>query len=346
MKTAVLIVGDPLEKLRFDSDSSLALAEGALELGLQVHWTTPANLDLLNGALVVQNPAEIRMVGNDLTSSEVKILDKTSIPASSYQKVLIRKDPPFDESYVDLCWFMSQIPVDRVVNRSEALLLHHEKLTPWTLAKAGVIPAHSVVPTLVSKRIASLIQFAEEQFSTASSFLETLKSVPEFESFHFKLISKPWRGHGGREIHSFDSLETLKQWLSNLPTGLDPQELMKSVILQPFLPEIFTLGDRRVFIVDGDVVFDFVRFPAEGKIAANLAQGGSAQLLPLSDEVQEMASRIGKFLLKLGIKIAGLDFIGDRLMEVNITSPTGIRTFEALSGQRISTQLMAKILGF
>lgn len=341
----LLIVGDPLEKLQFTTDSSLALAEGALALGFVVHWATLTNLDLLNGTLVVQNPIEIRMVGHSLQTSDLACPVDKSLPVASYRKILIRKDPPFDESYVDLCWFMSQIAPDKVVNSVDALLLHHEKLTPWTLTKSGALPLHSVVPTLVSKRIQSLLTFAHEQFDTARSLLNALSSDPKFASFQFKLIAKPWRGHGGREIHSFCEPQEIEKWLSEMRVEGHSEELKTAWILQPFLPEIFTEGDRRVFIINGEVVFDFVRFPAAGKIEANLAQGGHAQLLPMSANLLQLSQRIGLELMKLGISIAGLDFIGERLMEVNVTSPTGIRTYEALTGNKISADLFAKILG-
>ncbi|MEN9528284.1 MAG: hypothetical protein RI932_157, partial [Pseudomonadota bacterium] len=48
MTQALLIVGDPLDKLNYGSDSSLAIAQGALELGLTVHWATPESIELLN----------------------------------------------------------------------------------------------------------------------------------------------------------------------------------------------------------------------------------------------------------------------------------------------------------
>lgn len=346
MNKSILIVADPLEKLNFASDSSLAMAQGALSLGYRVCWTTADNIGLLNGTPVISELTEIAEVqAHD--APVLKSFQRGSVltPASDFSKVLIRKDPPFDSSYTDLCWILSQCPNEHVINDPRSLLTFHEKLTPWHLLNQGIIASHQMVPTFVSKNPKDLIFFAASQFEMADNFLAPFRNLEEFKGFSFKLLCKPWRGHAGRGVHTFASTTEFEQWLNQQQVSLSGNTfLSEHCILQPLLPEIHSHGDRRVFIVNGKVEFDFVRRPATGRIEANLAQGGQASLEEMSEEVLVTSQRIAEHLQKNGILVAGLDFIGQRLTEVNVTSPTGIRTFEKLSSKSITTALMQNLL--
>jgi len=345
MKPTILIVGDPLESLNYATDSSLAMAEGAIDLGFAVHWSTAADLELLNGSVIVKNIVIIEKINKTLPPSAVTMPVGHSVSLSGYKKVFVRKDPPFDESYTDLCWFLLQLENNRVVNAPQALLLQHEKLAPSLLAKAGIIPEYALVPGLVSKNTESLRLFALELFSTANSLLSSLQNLPDYKSFIYRVLVKPWRGHGGRGIQTFSSMQEVLNWLSHAEKEPATGALKDLFILQPLLPEIFSEGDRRVFVVNGKVAFDFVRKPAAGKIEANLAQGGSAELRTMTIEQKKLSDKIAIELKRQGILLAGLDFIGDRLTEVNITSPTGIRTFESLTRTPIAKTIMQDLLG-
>lgn len=345
MKQRILIIGDPIEKLNFAGDSSLAIAEGFLALGHNVFWTTAEEIGLINGTLISASVTEISSVEGSRPPVTVVPVASAPEPLSSFTHVFIRKDPPFDLSYVDLCWILTQKTSSRIINSPHSLLNFHEKLTPWNLAAEGIVPQHMMVPTIISSNQGRLLRFAEEQFSLANSFLRQFAELDELKDFKFQLLSKPWRGHGGRGIHTFSSTDSFSLWLNQQSTFADRPNLQEPVIVQPLLPEIHSHGDRRVFIVNGEVVFDFVRWPAKGKIEANLAQGGSATLEEMPEELKHLCKEIAIYLKSNHILLAGLDFIGSRLTEVNVTSPTGIRTFEKLSGKKMTTEIARRLLG-
>lgn len=343
MNETLLIVGDPLENLSFRSDSSLAMAQGALSLGYRVFWATIENIGLLNGTPVISELHEIEEAKPDTPPRHRKIETNGNLkPISQFTRVLIRKDPPFDLSYIDLCWILSQCEAGRVINNPAALLSFHEKLTPCQLVRDKVIPEYMTVPTIVSKKTEELKKFVNEQFRTAELFLSQFQSIDAFKNFRFQILCKPWRGHGGRGIITFPSPAEFQNWLS-LQSKTD-DSLSEMIIVQPLLPEIHSRGDRRVFVVNGQVQFDFVRYPSAGRIEANLAQGGKASLEEMSEELSATAQKIALYLKQHGILLAGLDFIGDRLTEVNVTSPTGIRTFEELTSKKCTTEIMKHLL--
>ena len=109
---------------------------------------------------------------------------------------------------------------------------------------------------------------------------------------------------------------------------------------QRFIPEI-SAGDKRILLVDGEVVpYALARIPREGELRGNLAAGGTARGVPLTERDAWIAHRIGPYLREQGVLFAGIDVIGDYLTEINITSPTCIRELDAAFGMDIAGDLM------
>jgi len=90
MTQALLIVGDPLNELNFGSDSSLAIAQGALELGISVHWTTAGAIEVLNSSVVVKSPVKIEKVFTN-SAPQTSSTNKTFDLAKHYLRILIRR---------------------------------------------------------------------------------------------------------------------------------------------------------------------------------------------------------------------------------------------------------------
>ncbi len=92
---------------------------------------------------------------------------------------------------------------------------------------------------------------------------------------------------------------------------------------QNFLPAIKD-GDKRVLVVDGEPVpYCLARIPAQGETRGNLAAGGR-EARPLSESDWAIA-RCRANIKEKGLIFVGLDIIGDRLTEINVTSPTCAR---------------------
>lgn len=97
---------------------------------------------------------------------------------------------------------------------------------------------------------------------------------------------------------------------------------------QKYLPEIKD-GDKRILIIDGEPVpYSLARIPSAGETRGNLAAGGSGRAQPLSDSDWALARKVGPELKKRGLILVGLDVIGDRITEINVTSPTCMREIE------------------
>ena len=107
-------------------------------------------------------------------------------------------------------------------------------------------------------------------------------------------------------------------------------------MVQPFLPEVQE-GDKRIVLVDGEVIGAINRKPGEGEFRSNLAQGGYAEATKLTPREQEICDAMGPELKKRGLVFVGIDVIGDYMTEINVTSPTGIREVSKFGGADIAS---------
>ena len=113
---------------------------------------------------------------------------------------------------------------------------------------------------------------------------------------------------------------------------------------QNYIPAIVD-GDKRILVVDGEPVpYCLARIPQKGETRGNLAAGGSGEARPLTDHDWTIAKTVAPYLKQKGLIFVGLDVIGDKLTEINVTSPTCIREIEAAFPQvSISGMLMDAI---
>jgi glutathione synthase len=165
------------------------------------------------------------------------------------------------------------------------------------------------------------------------------KLVKEFHQKHKDIICKPLDGMGGSSIFRVkedgNNLGVIIETLTELGT--------RYAMFQKFLPEIKD-GDKRILIVNGEPMpYCLARIPAKGETRGNLAAGGRGVARPLSDSDRAIAEAIGPELKKRGLYFVGLDVIGDKVTEINVTSPTCIREIEAVYDINISGKLMDAI---
>jgi glutathione synthase len=93
-------------------------------------------------------------------------------------------------------------------------------------------------------------------------------------------------------------------------------------MVQKFIPAI-AQGDKRVLLIQGrPVPYALARIPQGGEVRGNLAAGGKGVAQPLTARDLEIAEALGPILAARGLLLVGLDIIGDRLTEINVTSPT------------------------
>ena len=225
---------------------------------------------------------------------------------SSIYAVMIRQDPPYNMEYLTSCHILKLLPNHvKFLNRPNVLINHPEKIIPTYF--------HQFIPkTIIASNDYNIKLFASE------NNLEVL-------------IAKPLYGHGGNDIIKFSVHD------------IDNIDLKFPIVIQEFLSEIQD-GDIRVIMSLDQILGCYKRIPSEGSFKANLVQGARAEKYSLTKSQEEICIEIGRFLKANDILIAGIDLIGNYLIEVNITSPTGIKTYSKLYGLGNIAELVIKNL--
>jgi glutathione synthase len=304
-----LIVADSLEHLHPLTDTSLAIARETFARKHGVWWATGADLYMENGKVRVHARRCV-----SLDPDVVPVLgDVEERAVRDFSAVWIRKDPPFDTSYVSLCWLLSLEEKNTcMLNPPSLLLRYHEKLVPFEAVAAGFLKKSETVPTHIGDS------------GSARAFLQAGDFDPA--------VRKPFLGFAGADVKKFS-------WKAG--DALPKQEALE--LTQPFLAEISKVGDRRILFLGGQIIGDFVRLPKAGEIVSNIARGGTGHLVPMNARQKAVAQRLGKFLKKVGIVFAGADMIGHLISEVNITSPTGLRTFQSVGGPDLTPKIVSYV---
>jgi glutathione synthase len=248
---------------------------------------------------------EVHDQANDwfsLESFDTQALDQLDV-------ILMRSDPPVDSHYLHNTQILSLAQDDGVllVNNPQGLRDLNEKL-------AAMLFPECCPDTLVSRNKAELKAFVQH---------------------HGNAVLKPLDGMGGRSI--FRASGTDPNLNVILETLLDGDQSL--VMAQEYLPAIVD-GDKRILLIDGiPVPYCLARIPQGDEFRGNLAAGGRGEGRPLSDSDRRIAEQVGPELKKRGMIFVGLDVIGDRLTEVNVTSPTCIRELDKQFGLNIAGML-------
>lgn len=138
------------------------------------------------------------------------------------------------------------------------------------------------------------------------------------------IVVKPVDRSGGRGVCRipYHRLDLLDQAMDLAWCSGDSQ-----VVVQEYLPEAAE-GEKRLFWVDGHILGAYLRLRGWDGFRHNLAQGGRPQPCTVDETDRAIARAIGRHLRRNGIRIAGLDVIGGRLVEVNTLNPGGIHYAE------------------
>jgi glutathione synthase len=149
-------------------------------------------------------------------------------------------------------------------------------------------------------------------------------------------VLKPLDGAGGSGVVMLTPGDKNNRALVDLLTC----EGKRLALVQEYLPAI-RHGDKRVLVLDGVPLGTILRVPREDDIRANIHVGGRVQATTLDEAELRLVETVGRTLREKGLVFVGLDLIGGKLIEVNVTSPTGIQELGRLEGRRPEEDVIA-----
>jgi len=304
------MVMDSIDHINIKKDTSFAMLLEAQARGWELHYMELNDLYLRNG----RTYARTRTLTVERNSLQwYQVISEQDIPLDELNVILMRKDPPFDQEYIYATYLLERAENRGVyvVNKPQSLRDANEKLfTAWF--------SQCCAETLVAREPSRIRSFLLEQG---------------------EIILKPLDGMGGNSIFH------IRQDDPNLSVILETMTQYKSryIMAQKYIPEIKD-GDKRILMIDGEAVpYALARIPAEGETRGNLAAGGRAEGRPLTEQDWWITRQVGPTLREKGLVFVGLDVIGDKLTEINVTSPTCVQELDKQFGLNIAGQLMDHI---
>ena len=297
MSLKVAVQMDPVEGINIDTDTSFLMMMEAQARGHGLWIYTPDKLSLEDGVVFARGRSAVL---RDVRGDHVTLGPWEVVNLATMDVVLMRQDPPFDMAYITATHFLETIhPATLVVNNPAEVRNAPEKL--FVTGFPGLQP-----PTLITS---------------------DPEAIDDFRARHGDMVLKPLYGGGGSGV------VRLKADDPNLDALLELHAMIsrEQVIAQKFVPAV-SKGDKRVLLVDGEPIGAINRIPADGQVRSNLARGGRAAAVDLTERDREICRIIGPELRRRGLLFVGIDVIGDFLTEINVTSPTGAQQLKRFGG--------------
>jgi glutathione synthase len=307
--TSLAVVMDPIAKIKFAKDSTLAMLLAAAARGWQLTYFEQSDLFLRDG--VAYGRGRPLKVFAD-PSRWFELGEQALMPLGDFDCVFMRKDPPFDAEYIYTTYILERAELAGafVANRPQGLRDMNEKVfTAWF--------PQCCAPTLITRSASEITAFAGE---------------------HGKIVVKPLDGMGGKSIFVTEKGD------KNLPVIIETltDNGARFAIAQRYVPDISATGDSRVLLIDGEPVpYALARIPAAHDNRGNLAAGAKGVGRELNDRDRWLSAEIGPVLAERGMVFVGIDVIGGFVTEINVTSPTGIRELDAQFGLNIGDMVIA-----
>ena len=299
-------VMDPVTDLDVAGDTTFVFMLEAQKRVHAVLYVDPGDLTIEQGRPAARvTPVTLRAEkGNhvDLGDARTVILD------DEVDVAFQRKDPPVDAAYIAATQILGTCQKTLTLNHPESVLAFNEKL--FAVHFPDLMPI-----TSVTKNIADLRQFMKARGG--------------------EMIVKPLDGKGGEGI--FHLVEGEKNITSILEQST--QFGTRAVMAQEYLPAIRE-GDKRILLLEGELLGAVLRVPAPKEVRANLHVGGTAEKAELTAADLKIIERVGPVLKRHGLFFVGIDVIGDRLTEINVTSPTGVQEINTLDNTCLEAKVM------
>jgi glutathione synthase len=300
-----LYVMDPVERVISDKDTTFAFQRAAQRRGHVGLHCEPRDV-YVEGGDVWARAREVRVsdVLPHFTMGEA-----VDLRLADLQCVFIRKDPPFDAQYLYLTLILENLRGRTlVVNDPRGLRDANEKL--YTLHFAAYMPR-----TLVTSDRDRIHRFVAEVGVG---------------------VVKPLDGAGGSGVMVVSKADRNTRSIVDYIT----QEGTRLAMVQEYLDAV-RAGDKRVLILDGEVLGGINRVARDDDVRSNIHVGGRVEPCDVTAQERAVIADMAPRLAEDGLFFVGLDFIGGKLTEVNVTSPTGIQELSRHLGRDVAERVIA-----
>ena len=310
MPLTLAFVMDPIERVNIRTDTSFAFMLAACQRGHRIMHVAPHDIGLVGSMPTF--PARHLEV-HDRQGDHYRVVGSTKLQASQCDAIFIRTDPPFDAAYLHVTWMLSLAESQgvRIINSPAGIRSANEKL--YALNFVEMCPK-----TIISSSREDIRAFVDELGGQA--------------------IAKPTDGHGGYGVLRLQANDSNLSAIVDVLTG----EGKRPIVVQQFLPEA-AQGDKRLLVVNGDIRGAVRRVPRQGDHRGNVHVGGRTEACELTAADKAIVDAMRARLRADGLYFVGLDVIGDKLIEVNVTSPTLVQELRNLGGPDLAKDMIESV---
>ena len=307
---------DALKDLNFNGDTTYIFMQEAYKRGLEVYFYNPKSLAWIEGIVV----ARLSKVTNVLDITEIEYGEipiehesEIIVDLEEMDFIFLRQDPPFDMAYITNTFLLEKIKHKvKIVNDPTSVRNSPEKLL-----------------------VTEFYEFMPKTIITSN-----YDEIYNFVQTNGRAVIKPLYGNAGSDVFflqkgDFNLKSIIHYFLSTFREQIMVQEFLENV----------KYGDKRIILINGELAGGFARIPEEGEIRSNLAVGGSAKDVPLTPRDREICKAIGGRLKDLGLFFVGIDVIDGHMTEINVTSPTGLRSIINMYGENLAIKAWDILLG-
>jgi glutathione synthase len=289
----VAIQGNHPSSLNPLTDTSIFLANEIQNKKYKIFYYEPKNLSIINSKVIAEG---FFIQFNYNQKKFYKIIKKQKLDLAKCRYLLIRQDPPFNLEYISTTYILDNLDAKvKIINKPSSIRNVSEKL------------------------------YSEKyiRFMPNTIFTQNIKQIKKFLEKNKKIILKPIHSFSGNDIHLLDRFNTklIKRYINK----------HGHIMCQKYLPKISN-GDKRVFLINGQVVGAISRVPKKGSFLSNMSKGAMPVKTKLTKIENKVSKILAKDLKKEKIFFAGIDFIDQKLNgDINVTSPTGLKTLYDLT---------------
>ncbi len=300
-----LYVMDPLDHINRFKDTTFAFLRATQALGHESFVCHPRDLFVDRG----QCFARVQACEVFDADAHFRLGPAHDTALSETHAVFMRKDPPFDGAYLHASQMLERARGETLlVNDPRGLRDANEKL--YALHFAQFTPR-----TLVTSRPDRIHDFVKEVGGEA--------------------VIKPLDGAGGSGVLKLATADKNARSIVDMLT----QEGSRLAMVQEYLPRVVE-GDKRVLLIEGKLLGAINRIPRGDDLRSNIHVGGRVEPCTLTDREREIVHAIAPRLVADGLFFVGLDLVGEKLTEVNVTSPTGIQELSAHLGRDVAQEVI------
>lgn len=324
MKIAFVVNDISTEEEWYDTT---LLTYTAIHRGHEVYLTGVGELNYLEdghmGALSVKiGNHKHKNLANYLKQIQSKDTEKTIISTRDLDVVFLRNNP--SEDVGDRPWAQTagmvfgQIAVERgvlVLNDPYSLMTSFNKLY------FQHFPEEVRPRTIITRNAEEIKDFYKKEGE--------------------KIIVKPLMGSGGKDVFLIDNSTNITQIVESI-------NRYGHVIAQEYLPEAKN-GDIRVILLNGKILqvknkpAAMHRVNKSGDIRSNIHAGGLPNKAKLNDTIIKLCNIVAPKLKRDGMFMAGIDIVGNKIMELNLDSPGGIYSIEKLEKEKFASSIIEAI---